>query len=105
MHIGFHVRGDDPLQAATDRHADLLQLFLSAPQSWKPPPPRDDADALAATDLPVYVHSPYVMNPGSPNNRIRIPSRKTIAQTMEAAEQMVPLASSCTAATWATTRT
>ena len=84
--IGVHVRGDDPLAAARERGADLVQMFLSAPQSWKPPPPRADADELRSAAIPVYVHSPYVMNPGSPNNRIRIPSRKTIAATMEAAE-------------------
>lgn len=86
MLIGAHVGSESPLQAAAQRDAALVQIFLSAPQSWKAPPPREDAAVLAAADLPIYVHSPYVMNPGSPNNRIRIPSRKTIAQTMVAAE-------------------
>ncbi len=86
MLIGAHVGGTNPLGAAAERKADLVQIFLSAPQSWKAPPARDDAEQLRAADLPVYVHSPYVMNPGSPNNRIRIPSRKTIAQTMAASE-------------------
>jgi deoxyribonuclease-4 len=86
MLIGAHVGSAKPLEAAADRDADLVQVFLSAPQSWKAPTARDDAAELRAADLPVYVHSPYVMNPGSPNNRIRIPSRKTIAQTMSAAE-------------------
>jgi len=60
-------------------------MFLSPPQSYKAPKPRDDAADLIASGLPIYVHAPYLMNPASPNNRIRIPSRKTIAQTMEAA--------------------
>ncbi len=71
--------------AAEERDADLVQMFLSAPQSYKAPKPRDDAEELIASGLPIYVHAPYLMNPASPNNRIRIPSRKTIAQTMEAA--------------------
>ena len=86
MLIVAHVGGAHPLEAAAERDADLVQIFLSAPQSWKAPLPREDAVELRAADLPIYVHSPYVMNPGSPNNRVRIPSRKTIAETMQAAE-------------------
>ena len=40
----------------------------------------DDAEELLASPLPIYVHAPYLMNPASPNNRVRIPSRKTLAQ-------------------------
>ena len=32
----------------------------------------------------VYVHAPYVVNLASPNNRIRIPSRKLLAETCAA---------------------
>ena len=76
----------DPLAAAAERGADLVQIFLSNPQSYKAPSPRQDAETLIASGLPIYVHSPYPMNPASPNNRIRIPSRKTLAGTMAAAE-------------------
>ena len=85
MRIGAHIRSADPLVAAAERDADLVQMFLSAPQSYKAPKPRDDAEELIASGMPIYVHAPYLMNPASPNNRIRIPSRKTIAQTMDAA--------------------
>ena len=59
--------------------------FLSDPQGWKKPPPRDDAAELIASGARLYVHAPYLMNLASPNNRIRIPSRKNLAQTVEAA--------------------
>ncbi len=85
MKIGAHVSPTDPLAGAERRDADLVQMFLSNPQSYKAPNPRDNAEELAASDIDLYVHSPYVMNPANPNNRIRIPSRKTIAQTMDAA--------------------
>jgi len=84
--IGAHVGTADPLAAAADRDADLVQIFLSNPQSWKAPAPRDDADALQAAGLPIYVHSPYLINVASPNNRIRIPSRKILADTLAGAE-------------------
>jgi len=84
--IGAHVNPQDPLGAAAEREAEAVQIFLANPQSWKAPLPRTDADALKASDIDIYVHSPYLMNLASPNNRVRIPSRKTLAQTVEAAE-------------------
>lgn len=86
IRIGSHVSPTDPLAAAAERGADLVQIFLSNPQSYRAPRPREDAAELAASDVAFYVHAPYIMNPASPNNRIRIPSRKTLAGTMEAAE-------------------
>ena len=85
MNIGAHVSAGAPLEEAAARDADLVQVFLSNPQSWKKPLPRDDAEELRAAELPVYVHAPYLVNVGSSNNRIRIPSRKIIADTLEAA--------------------
>ena len=86
MLIGAHTSPGDPLAEAAIRKADLVQIFISNPQSYKKPVPRDDAAQLIASGLPIYVHAPYVMNPASPNNRIRIPSRKTLGDTMAAAE-------------------
>lgn len=83
--IGAHVNTADPIAEAAARRADLVQVFLSNPQSWKAPNPRTDVDELLASGLPIYVHAPYIMNLASPNNRVRIPSRKTLAQTVEVA--------------------
>ncbi len=85
MLIGAHVGPDDPIGTATAEGADCLQLFLGDPQSWKAPKPRDDADQLRASPVPVYVHAPYLINLASPNNRVRIPSRKILQQTCDAA--------------------
>lgn len=86
MLIGAHTDPRHPLVEAAKRGAELVQIFLSDPQGWKKPKPRDDADELLASDLPIYVHAPYLMNVASPNNRIRIPSRKNLAQAAEAAD-------------------
>ncbi|MEA2003182.1 MAG: deoxyribonuclease IV [Actinomycetota bacterium] len=86
MLIGAHTNPKDPVAEAASRNADLVQIFIANPQSWKKPVPREDADELKASGLPIYVHAPYIMNPVSPNNRIRIPSRKTMAQIVEASE-------------------
>jgi deoxyribonuclease IV len=60
-------------------------MFVGPPQSWKKPPLRPDADVLKAADVPIYVHAPYLINVAHPSNRIRIPSRKILANTVEMA--------------------
>jgi deoxyribonuclease-4 len=85
MLIGSHVPPGDALATAAAESADCVQIFLGDPQSWKPPPPRDDAEQLRTSTIPVYVHAPYPINLASANNRIRIPSRKILQQTCTAA--------------------
>lgn len=85
MLIGSHVRSDNPLAGALDDEADAVQIFLGDPQSWKKPPPRDDADLLRRSPIPVYAHAPYLINVASANNRVRIPSRKILQDTCDAA--------------------
>ncbi|MGH3873842.1 MAG: deoxyribonuclease IV [Pseudonocardiaceae bacterium] len=85
MHIGAHVRDDDPIGAATERNAAAVQFFLADPQSWAAPRAHPQTDQLRTADLEIYVHSPYVINLASLNNRIRIPSRKLVAQHATAA--------------------
>ncbi|MCM0674190.1 deoxyribonuclease IV [Micromonospora phytophila] len=85
MRIGAHVDSTDPLAEATARAAEAAQFFLSDPQGWKAPKPRDDADRLRAADIDLYVHAPYVVNVATLNNRIRIPSRKLLLGHAQAA--------------------
>lgn len=65
--------------------AECIQMFVGPPQSWKKPPPRPDEDELRASSIPIYVHAPYPINVASPNNRVRIPSRKILANTLDCA--------------------
>jgi deoxyribonuclease IV len=88
MRIGAHVRDDDPLGAAAERGADVVQFFLADPQGWKAPKPHPQTDGLLASDLDVFVHAPYLANVASLNNRIRIPSRKIVLQHAEAAAKV-----------------
>lgn len=86
--IGAHVKREDPLATAEETGSSCIQLFLSDPQSWKKPAPHPDATALKNAKLPVYVHAPYIVNVASPDNRVRIPSRKILQQTMEGAAEV-----------------
>jgi deoxyribonuclease-4 len=89
--IGAHVDQADPVAEAAARGADLVQFFLGDPQGWTGPVVSygGGAEALreaarqAGVDL--YVHAPYVINVATSNNRIRIPSRKLLQQTVNAA--------------------
>ena len=83
MIIGAHVPGDDPLAEAAQVGAQCVQMFVGSPQSWKKPPSRPDAEELAASDVPIFVHAPYLINVASPNNRVRIPSRKILDGALE----------------------
>lgn len=83
--IGAHVPTGDPIAEAEARGAEVVQVFLSNPQSWKKPNPRDDADRLRSWEIPVYVHAPYLVNVASENSRVRIPSRRILQETCDAA--------------------
>ncbi len=83
--IGAHVDSSDPLTAAAETGAAAVQFFLADPQGWKKPVEHPHAEAIRTTDLGVYVHAPYVINVATTNNRIRIPSRKLLAQHADAA--------------------
>jgi deoxyribonuclease IV len=87
--IGAHLHDGDPLAQAQAIGADAVQFFLGDPQGWKAPAfPGEPAGLRAGFDaagIHAYVHAPYVINVASPNNRIRIPSRKLLEQQLSAA--------------------
>jgi deoxyribonuclease-4 len=86
--VGAHVPSLNPLEEALERNADLVQVFLSNPQSWKKPPPRPDAGVLRGSPIPIYVHAPYLINVCADNNRVRIPSRRILQETCDAATEI-----------------
>jgi deoxyribonuclease-4 len=86
--VGAHTPSGSPLEEAELRGADLVQIFLSNPQSWKKPPTRDDAAQLRASPIPIYVHAPYLINVCADNNRVRIPSRKILQDTCDEASEI-----------------
>jgi deoxyribonuclease-4 len=92
--MGGHGEQEDPIAEARARGAGLAQFFLGDPQGWKGPKVAYSggaaglkADAEAA-GIALYVHAPYVLNVATSNNRIRIPSRKLLQQTVTAAAEI-----------------
>jgi len=92
--MGGHGDQVDPMAEATARGATLAQFFLGDPQGWKGPQVAFPGGATAlraaaeAAGIALYVHAPYVLNVATANNRIRIPSRKHLQQTVDAAAQI-----------------
>lgn len=85
MRVGAHTPAQHPLAEAEARGADAIQIFLSNPRSWKKPAPREDAEELKAADTPIYIHAPYLINLCADDTRVRIPSRKILQHSCEAA--------------------
>lgn len=92
VRFGTHVDVDRAVSQAGELGVTAVQVFLGDPQSWRKPAVEGGLDALghdlAAADLFTVVHAPYIINVASLNNRIRIPSRKLLQQTVDAAHQV-----------------
>lgn len=86
MRIGAHVRQDeDPIGYGERLGADVIQMFLTDPQKWEKPPAHPRTDEIRDSPIDVVVHSSYVINVASLNNRLRMPSRNAVAQQAQAA--------------------
>ena len=59
--VGAHIWGENPIAEAADVGVEIVQLFISDPQGWKKPPPREDAAELRDSELGIYVHAPYLI--------------------------------------------
>ena len=88
MLIGAHVDVAAAISQASAVGADIAQVMFGDPQSWKRPAAPDAATLKAQAEdagVGLYVHAAYVINVASTNNRIRIPSRKLLQQTIDEA--------------------
>lgn len=83
--LGSHVERDEPLTGAASRSADVIQINLSAPQTWLAPRSRGDEALLAGSGIPIFVHAPYLVNPASINPELRSKSRRCLQEQTAAA--------------------
>jgi deoxyribonuclease-4 len=86
--IGAHVEQTEALALAKARGAEIAQTFLGDPQGYKGPKIPAGIEDLAPAGIDLYIHSPYLVNVATTNNRIRIPSRKLLSQHAEAAAKL-----------------
>ncbi len=92
--VGGTVDEAEMVAQTRERGGDLAQLMLGDPQSWKKPAVNHPGGAAGLREaareagIAVVVHAAYVINLASLNNRIRIPSRKLLQQTLDIAAEM-----------------
>ena len=92
--IGCHVDSTDPVGDAVGRGAQVAQVLLGDPQKWTSPVVEYPGGAGALRDaaeeagVALVVHSPYLLNVASTNNRVRIPSRQLLQKTVMLAAEI-----------------
>ncbi|MFI0407147.1 deoxyribonuclease IV [Actinomadura sp. 3N508] len=71
------------LKYAAQIGAEAVQVFVSNPRGWALPEgkPAED-EKLRATDVPVYIHTPYLVNFGSPNQETLAKSIATVRHSL-----------------------
>jgi deoxyribonuclease-4 len=77
MRIGIHVSGaggiENIVPKALEAGSEVLQLFISAPQQWRPPNISDEQaetfrQALNVAAIPAYFHGVYLVNLAADND-------------------------------------
>jgi len=67
--------------------AEAIQVFVTNPRAWAASPGNDREtrtlrEHVAATGLPVFVHSPYLINLGSPDDVVRERSKVMLSHCL-----------------------
>lgn len=88
LRIGSHVERTEPLLGAQARNAEVIQINLSAPQTWRAPSVKPDEPALKESGMPIWVHAPYLVNPASINPEQRAKSRRCLMEQTAAAARV-----------------
>ncbi|MEV4258464.1 deoxyribonuclease IV [Spirillospora sp. NPDC049652] len=72
------------LKYAAKMGAEVIQVFTSNPRGWALPEgnPKEDALLRERDDIPVYVHSPYLVNFGSPSAETLEKSLATVRHSL-----------------------
>lgn len=78
----------NPILGASLRAADVIQINLTAPQTWRTPSVKPDEGGLAESEVPIWVHAPYLVNPASINPEQRTKSRLCMIEQVNAAARI-----------------
>ena len=96
--IGAHARITGGLATGALRYAaavgaEAIQVFVSSPRGWAQSSSDAGQDAalrdhVAATGLPVFVHAPYLVNLGSPDEPTRLRSAAAVRHSLRRAREI-----------------
>lgn len=71
------------LKYAAEIGAEAIQVFVANPRGWALPEGRPAEDErLRAADVPVYIHTPYLVNVGSPSEETLAKSIASIRHSL-----------------------
>ncbi|WP_017588513.1 deoxyribonuclease IV [Nocardiopsis ganjiahuensis] len=70
--------------------AETIQVFVSNPRGWATNggDPAQDAMLRERTDLPVFVHAPYLINPGTPSEETAAKSLTSMEHALRRSAQI-----------------
>jgi deoxyribonuclease-4 len=88
MKIGSHVERGRIFEGARDRLSDVVQINLTAPQTWRSPSAKGDEEKLLTSGLSIYVHAPYLVNPSSMNPEVRLKSIRCLKEQLNYVERI-----------------
>ena len=63
MNVGAHIPSKNAIEEIKMRKGDTFQIFVSSPQMWKSPKPREDVDILQDYDGPISVSYTHLTLP------------------------------------------
>lgn len=92
--LGAHVSAPTAIDDARARGADIIQIMIGKPTAWKgheldyPGGSEALKETAEEAGVGIYVHSPYIINVASINNRVRIPSRKILQSQLDLAAEV-----------------
>ena len=87
MLLGASVPSKDPIGAAEEVGADVVQIHLSAPRVWRAPKERPDAAELATSGTVAAAHAPYLCNPASGDEAVREKTVTNLQATLDEASR------------------
>lgn len=84
---GAHLSGRTILDDVKATGAEAAQIFLGSPKTWRAPAKKSAKDLAfwESYELPIFVHSSYIINPASDTPDVRANSTRSMGYQFEAA--------------------
>lgn len=84
---GAHLSGRTILDDVKATGAEVAQIFLGSPRTWRAPAAKTEKEKKfwADYELPVFIHSSYIINPASDAENVRVSSTQSLQYQFAAA--------------------
>lgn len=87
---GVHLSRRSILKDVQETGAEAAQVFLGSPRTWAAPPKLSEKELKfwSEYEVPMYVHSSYLVNPASNNPEVRSSSATSLTHQFRAASDI-----------------